>query len=100
MLVKSSRNAECSDRKGPSRQMLIEAGLCGPRPSHSSSAASKVSELLGWSHRFRPTIPDELASPFEYLSLAEINRSFGLSMPLAASTNVSPVTRWEVLSGS
>src|SRR3954468_15079535 len=100
MLVKSSRYGACLDRKAPSRMMLIELGLCGPRPSHSSSSASKVSELLGWSQRLRPTMPDELASPFGYLSLADIRSSFGLSMPLAARTKVLPVTRWEVLSGS
>src|SRR3954454_2509900 len=100
MLVKSRRNAAYSERKGPSRKVLMEAGLWGPRPSQSSSSASKVSELLGWSHRLRPTMPDELASPFGYLSLTDIKRSFGLSIPLAARTNVLPVTRCEVLSGS
>ena len=67
MLVKSSRNAACSDRNGPSRKVLMDAGLCGPRPSHSSSSASKVSELLGWSQRLRPTMPELLARPFGIL---------------------------------
>src|SRR5690554_1732219 len=99
MLVKSSRYAEYSERNGPSRRVLIELGLCGPRPSQTSSSASKVSDVLGWSIRLRPTIPELFATPLGYLSLVESSKSLGLSMPLAATMNVLPVTRWEVLSG-
>src|ERR1700732_5009247 len=100
IFVKSRRNAARSERKAPSRKVLMDDGLWRPRPSHSSSSAAKFSELLGESIRLRPTVSELFARPLGYLSLADNSNSFGLSIPFAARMNTFPVTRDEFLFGS
>ncbi|MOA17361.1 hypothetical protein D3C78_1376180 [compost metagenome] len=80
--------------------VLMELGLCGPRPSQTSSSASKVSEVLGWSIRWRPTMSRALATPFLNVSLLDSSSRRGDSMPLAATMKVLAVTLCTFLSGS